>query len=156
MNLPSVRDRFRAFPLDDALLFFQPSTGTSVRVQNERTEGLRRRAPRVAMFGITNRCNLTCDFCSRDTSRERAWTVESAALVLQGLSSGGTLEVAFGGGEPFAFRGFPARGPEGPRSRGQAPLTEGDVSAEPALVLLIRTAKWHGRFSRRGTADPIR
>src|SRR5262245_6860104 len=58
------------------------------------------------MFGITNRCNLTCDFCSRDTSRESAWTVESAALVLQGLAAAGTLEVAFGGGEPFAFRGF--------------------------------------------------
>ena len=58
------------------------------------------------MFGITNRCNLTCDFCSRDTSRESAWTVESAALVLKGLAAAGTLEVAFGGGEPFAFRGF--------------------------------------------------
>jgi hypothetical protein len=58
------------------------------------------------MFGITNRCNLACDFCSRDTSRESAWTVESAALVLQGLAAAGTLEVAFGGGEPFAFRGF--------------------------------------------------
>ena len=59
------------------------------------------------MFGITNRCNLTCDFCSRDTSRQSAWTVDSAALVLQGLAAAGTLEVAFGGGEPFAFRGFP-------------------------------------------------
>jgi MoaA/NifB/PqqE/SkfB family radical SAM enzyme len=106
VNLPGVRDRFRAFPLDDALLFFQPSSGTSVRVQNERTRGLRRRAPRVAMFGITNRCNLTCDFCSRDTSRESVWTVESAARVLQGLAAAGTLEVAFGGGEPFSFRGF--------------------------------------------------
>jgi hypothetical protein len=106
VGLPGVRDRFRAFPLDDALLFFQPSTGTSVRVQNQRTLGLRRWAPRVAMFGITNRCNLACDFCSRDTSRASAWTVESAALVLQGLAVAGTLEVAFGGGEPFAFRGF--------------------------------------------------
>jgi hypothetical protein len=88
VNVPGVRDRFRAFPLDGALLFFQPSTGTSVRVQNERTEGLRRRAPRVAMFGITNRCNLTCDFCSRDTSRESVWTVESAARTLQGARGG--------------------------------------------------------------------
>ena len=29
----------------------------------------------------------------------------------------------------------PARGPEGPRSRGQARLTEGDLSVESALVL---------------------
>ena len=31
------------------------------------------------MFGITNRCNLACDFCSRDTARESAWSVADAA-----------------------------------------------------------------------------
>jgi hypothetical protein len=49
------RDRFRAYPLDGALLWFQPSSGRTVRVQNERTRHLARRAPRVVMFGITNR-----------------------------------------------------------------------------------------------------
>jgi hypothetical protein len=58
------------------------------------------------MFGITNRCNLHCGFCSRDTERASAWTVQSAAEALRGLAAAGTLEVAFGGGEPFAFRGF--------------------------------------------------
>lgn len=100
------RERFRAFPLDGALLFFQPATGRSVRVENARTLGLRRQAPRVAMFGITNRCNLRCEFCSRDTERANAWSVETAAEALRGLAAAGTLEVAFGGGEPFAFRGF--------------------------------------------------
>jgi MoaA/NifB/PqqE/SkfB family radical SAM enzyme len=100
------RDRFRAYPLDGALLWFQPSSGRSVRVQNERTRPFARQAPRVVMFGITNRCNLACTFCSRNVSRPSQWTVESATRVLQDLERAGTLEVAFGGGEPFAFRGF--------------------------------------------------
>ncbi len=108
MSSPGVehREQFRAFPLDGALLFFQPATGRSLRVENERTLGLRRQAPRVAMFGITNRCNLRCEFCSRDTGRPNVWTVETAAGALRGLAAAGTLEVAFGGGEPFTFRGF--------------------------------------------------
>jgi len=100
------RDRFRAFPLDGALLFVQPTSGASIRVENERTRAFARRAPRVAMFGITNRCNLSCSFCSRDAARASSWTVESAAHVLCGIAQAGCLEVAFGGGEPFAFRGF--------------------------------------------------
>ena len=32
-----ARQRFRAFPLDGALLFFQPATGASLRVRNTRT-----------------------------------------------------------------------------------------------------------------------
>jgi len=108
MSSPGVehRERFRAFPLDGALLFFQPATGRSLRVENERTRGLRRQAPRVAMFGVTNSCNLRCGFCSRDLERVNAWTVETAAAALRGLAMAGTLEAAFGGGEPFTFRGF--------------------------------------------------
>ena len=101
-----TRDRFRAFPLDGALLFFQPSSGTSLRIENGRTHSFRRQAPRVLMFGITNHCNLRCSFCSRDTARASAWTVATAAELLRKLAAAGTLEVAFGGGEPFTFRGF--------------------------------------------------
>lgn len=102
----SARERFVAFPLDGALLFFQPSTGTTLRVENERTSKFRRQAPRVVMFGITNQCNLSCGFCSRDSARRSEWTVATALTMLQQLARQGTLEVAFGGGEPFAFRGF--------------------------------------------------
>ncbi|WP_235212735.1 radical SAM protein [Burkholderia paludis] len=102
----SDRNAFREYPLDGALLRFHPATGTHVRIENAATGHLRRVAPRVAMFGITNKCNLSCDFCSRDLQRESVWSVQSAADVLRGLSAAGTLEVAFGGGEPFAFRGF--------------------------------------------------
>jgi len=100
------RNAFREYPLDGALLRFHPATGTHIRIENAATRHLRRLAPRVVMFGITNKCNLSCDFCSRDVRRDSAWSVQSAVDVLHGLSAAGTLEVAFGGGEPFAFRGF--------------------------------------------------
>ena len=100
------RNAFREYPLDGALLHFHPATGTHIRFENDATRALKRRAPRVVMFGITNKCNLTCDFCSRDARRASAWTVSSAAAVLRDLSAAGTLEVAFGGGEPFTFPGF--------------------------------------------------
>ncbi len=88
------------------MLFFHPETGTYVRVGSEATREFKRRAPRVVMFGITNACNLSCDFCSRDTARSSTWSVDSAERILVGLADAGTLEVAFGGGEPFAFAGL--------------------------------------------------
>jgi hypothetical protein len=54
----NARQIFRAHPLDGAMLYFHPATGTHVRVATDATRELRRRAPRVAMFGITNHCNL--------------------------------------------------------------------------------------------------
>jgi MoaA/NifB/PqqE/SkfB family radical SAM enzyme len=60
----------------------------------------------VVMFGITNRCNLSCGFCSRDLEAGSEWTAESAFDMLAGLAGAGVLEVAFGGGEPLVFRGF--------------------------------------------------
>lgn len=103
---PPSRSHFRPYSLDGAMLYFHPETGTHVRIANAATRAFRRSAPRVAMFGITNACNLACEFCSRDTTRDSLWTVSSAAALLRGLAQAGTLEVAFGGGEPFAFRGF--------------------------------------------------
>lgn len=100
------RNQFRDYVLDGALLRFHPASGTNIRIENASTQPLRRSVPRVAMFGITNKCNLSCDFCSRDVARESAWTLQSAAHTLRELSAAGVLEVAFGGGEPFAFRGF--------------------------------------------------
>ena len=100
------RHAFRTHSLDGAALFFQPATGLHVRIGGTATRELRRQAPRVVMFGITNACNLACEFCSRDPGRDSTWTVASAAAALRGLHEAGTLEVAYGGGEPFAFRGF--------------------------------------------------
>lgn len=97
---------WRSYNLDGAVLMFDRHTGTNIRVQGDFTRALQRQAPRVVMFGITNRCNLTCGFCSRDMAAPSQWTADTAFAVLAGLAKRGTLEVAFGGGEPFAFRGF--------------------------------------------------
>ena len=97
---------WHSYALDGATLLFDRSSGTNIRIQNEFTRGQQRAAPRVVMFAITNRCNLTCSFCSRDTETPSQWTVDSAYNMLAGLAALGTLEVAFGGGEPLAFRGF--------------------------------------------------
>jgi MoaA/NifB/PqqE/SkfB family radical SAM enzyme len=96
----------RIHSLDGAALLFDRNTGMCVRIQNHATRHLLRVAPRVVMFGITNRCNLTCSFCSRDLDAPSGWTSDTAFDVLAGLAARGTLEVAFGGGEPFSFRGF--------------------------------------------------
>lgn len=96
----------RTVPLDGALLTFDRKSGRSVVCEDENTAHLVQRAPRVVQFGITNACNLACSFCSRDDLAKSEWTPESAFELLSALSEAGTLEVAFGGGEPFAFRGF--------------------------------------------------
>jgi len=44
------------------MLYFQPASGAHVRIAHTSTRALRRRVPRVAMFGIINAYNLTCAF----------------------------------------------------------------------------------------------
>ena len=88
--------------------YFHPRSGTTIRCTAASTRSVRQTAPRVVMFGITNACNLACAFCSRDTGADSLWTEATAFAVLRDLSAAGTLEVAFGGGEPFAFPGFDA------------------------------------------------
>jgi hypothetical protein len=97
---------FRPFPLEAALLLFDRETGTNILLDGPETATLRMLAPRSILFGITNRCNLACAFCSRDLQAESAWTPGEAFEILADLARAGALEVAFGGGEPFAFRGF--------------------------------------------------
>ncbi len=97
---------FRAVPMHDALLLFERDTGTNVLCDGPETMGLRPIAPRVIQMGITNTCNLACTFCSRDVAASSAWTADTAFALLAGLADAGVLEVAFGGGEPWTFRGF--------------------------------------------------
>jgi len=108
MSELSIREQFVAYPLDGGLLFFHPQSGVHLRLHGDSFAHHQRQAPRVVMFGITNECNLQCSFCSRDTSQASQWTEDSAFSLLQGLAQAGTLEVAFGGGEPFAFPDFAA------------------------------------------------
>ncbi len=101
-----MREGMRAFPMHGALLLFDRDTGDNVLCDGPETAALRPLAPRVIQFGITNRCNLACTFCSRDVDAASAWTADSAFAMLAGLAEAGVLEVAFGGGEPWTFRGF--------------------------------------------------
>ena len=97
---------FRAFPLDGALLLFDRDTGTNVLLDGPETAALRLLAPRSIQFGITNRCNLACAFCSRDLEAGVPGRRTRPSSFSADLARAGVLEVAFGGGEPFAFRGF--------------------------------------------------
>lgn len=96
----------RPFLLDGAVLLFDRERGTNVLLDGDELADVRQVAPRSVQFGITNVCNLACRFCSRDTTAASAWTADEAFQVLAELAKAGVLEVAFGGGEPFAFPGF--------------------------------------------------
>lgn len=104
--VPAAFAHMRRFPMRGALLLFDREAGTNVLLDGEETADLDLVAPRVVQFGITNHCNLACTFCSRDLDAASAWNVDSAFEVLAGLARAGVLEVAFGGGEPWTFRGF--------------------------------------------------
>lgn len=104
--LPEALAWMRRFPMDGALLLFDRESGTNALCDGPETAHLRQSAPRVVQFGITNECNLACSFCSRDREAESDWTADQAFQILADLANLGVLEVAFGGGEPWAFPGF--------------------------------------------------
>jgi len=104
--VPDAFGALRRFALDDAVLLFDRLTGLNVLCDGPEFVGLRQTCPRVVQFGITNRCNLACEFCSRDLTAASQWTADSAFWFLSELADRGVLEVAFGGGEPFVFPGF--------------------------------------------------
>ncbi len=104
--LPQALQHMRRYALDGALLCFDRLTGLSALCEGPETATLRMRAPRVVQFAITNACNLACTFCSRDEDARSAWTANDAFEILRDLDAAGTLEVAFGGGEPLVFKGF--------------------------------------------------
>lgn len=104
--LPQALAQMRRYALDGALLCFDRDTGLSALCEGPETAHLLMRAPRVVQFAITNACNLACIFCSRDEEARSAWTANDAFDILRDLDRAGTLEVAFGGGEPLVFKGF--------------------------------------------------
>ncbi|WP_158502275.1 radical SAM protein [Vitiosangium sp. GDMCC 1.1324] len=104
--VPSALGHLRRFPMDGALLLFERDSGLNALCEGQETAHLRQRAPRALQFGITNRCNLACTFCSREVGAQSAWTADEAFTMLAGLAEAGVLEVAFGGGEPWVFPRF--------------------------------------------------
>jgi MoaA/NifB/PqqE/SkfB family radical SAM enzyme len=102
----SSRTNFRAHRLDNKVLFFDRASGTKVLVENERTLGLRRTAPRAVMLALTNACNKACHFCYRPPEAESRSTFDSVVELARFLDEWGVLELTFGGGEPTNFPRF--------------------------------------------------
>src|SRR5262249_52407437 len=106
--VPASLARLRRFPLDGALLLFDRDSGLSALCDGPETTHLRQRAPRVIHSAIPSACNLACAFCCGDLDVTSIGRAEGAFELLAELAGGGVLEVAFGGGEPFALRGIEA------------------------------------------------
>ncbi len=106
--VPSWLSGMRRFALDGALLLFDRETGLTARCEGRETAALEQRVPRVVQVAITNACNLACTFCYRPVEAASAWAPDEAFRLLSDLAGAGVLEVAFGGGEPLAFKGFDA------------------------------------------------
>jgi radical SAM protein with 4Fe4S-binding SPASM domain len=67
------------------------------------------RAPLVAHWAVTYRCNLQCAFCYSESGpwREDAPSSGFRLRVVERLAGWGVLEVALGGGEPTILPDFP-------------------------------------------------
>jgi len=66
---------------------------------------LTRRVPVYAHFGITHRCDLTCKMCGiwRYGNKKEELSVDEIHAMAQRFARMGVVQVAIGGGEPFAY-----------------------------------------------------
>jgi MoaA/NifB/PqqE/SkfB family radical SAM enzyme len=92
--------------VDGGLLAFDRARGLNLLIRNEKTIAIRRLAPRSLQVGLLTPCNLTCDFCYRDTGAPSRLTADFLLDLLTKAAEWGVLEVSFGGGEPLLFKGF--------------------------------------------------
>lgn len=101
------------------------------------------RAPLVAHWAVTYRCNLQCPFCYAQSSpqREAGPGPEVRRRLVQRLAAWGVLEVALGGGEPTLLPDFPAL-LAAIRAAGMVPnvTTNGTLHQPPAVRALARHA----------------
>jgi MoaA/NifB/PqqE/SkfB family radical SAM enzyme len=67
------------------------------------------RAPIVAHWAVSYRCNLTCAFCYSESGpgREPGPDPQTRRRIVERLAAWGVLEVALGGGEPTLLPDFP-------------------------------------------------
>ena len=67
------------------------------------------RAPVVAHWAVTYRCNLSCTFCYAESGpgREPEPHPRTRSRIVERLAAWGVLEVALGGGEPTLLPDFP-------------------------------------------------
>jgi radical SAM protein with 4Fe4S-binding SPASM domain len=134
------------------------------------------RAPLVAHWAVTYRCNLHCPFCYSDSGPQRPLGPdnETRRRLVERLAAWGVLEVALGGGEPTVLPDFPEL-LAAIRAAGMVPnvtsngTLRGDAVlralAEHAGVVqlsadhpeLLDAARGHGVFARlRETAGALR
>ncbi len=66
---------------------------------------LTRKVPVYAHFGITHRCDLTCKMCGiwRYGNKKEELSVEEIHQMARRFARMGVVQVAIGGGEPFAY-----------------------------------------------------
>ncbi len=71
--------------------------------------GLGLRAPVVAHWAVTYRCNLSCTFCYAESGpgRDPEPHPRTRCRIVERLAAWGVLEVALGGGEPTLLPDFP-------------------------------------------------
>jgi MoaA/NifB/PqqE/SkfB family radical SAM enzyme len=71
-------------------------------------EGNDLRAPLVAHWAVTYRCNLHCPFCYSESGPQRPLGLrpETRRCLVERLAAWGVLEVALGGGEPTVLPDF--------------------------------------------------
>jgi radical SAM protein with 4Fe4S-binding SPASM domain len=95
---------FRRVPPNSPPLPADPLTEDSVL---DIDSGLR--APIVAHWAVTYRCNLTCAFCYSESGpgREPGPRPQIRRRIVERLAAWGVLEVALGGGEPTLVPAFP-------------------------------------------------
>ena len=92
--------------LDGGLLAFDRTRGLNLLCRNKQTVGVRCIAPRSIQIGLLTPCNLSCEFCYRDTKAPSRLTADFLLDLLTKAAEWGVLEVSFGGGEPLLFKGF--------------------------------------------------
>lgn len=62
--------------------------------------------PLDVIMEITNRCNLSCHHCYRDSSGEDELAFGEVERIIDQLADAGALDLAFTGGEPFLRKDF--------------------------------------------------
>ena len=59
--------------------------------------------PRTVSIALTNACNLSCDYCYAEKYPAQL-SINDLQLITKQLDKLGTLEITFGGGEPFLYK----------------------------------------------------
>lgn len=99
----------------DGIRIFDRDTGMNMLLENHEIKKKPKfnRIPPMISWGLTNRCNLSCDYCysasgahPREGQPKDFYSYNDVMEGLKAFDKLGFLEVAFGGGEPLMFPKF--------------------------------------------------